>query len=527
MLKKFLIALIILLAASSTAAAEKILFIPHDDRPVSCQQPAEVVAHLGYEILMPPTEILTQPEKLWHWFDENAPAADAAVVASDALLYGGLISSRSHKISAEKIQARVENFKALREKNPSLKIYVFGSLMRTPSVGTPGDIEEPDYYGQYGADIFQLTRLLDKQETKKLSGGEKKNLAELQKKIPAEFLDDYFARREKNFGATKQLVDLAGGGVIDSLIIGRDDNAPLCQTHRENRQLLAYIAEKKISKTRAQSHAGIDEYAMLLLTRAVTDLRGEIPFVYVKFNSGVGEKTVPAYSDEELGQSIRDEILLAGGMKIPKPDRADLVLFVNTDPKGKTYHMHNSCPPMILTKSQQKYFQRNAKKFSAMVEEAVNKNLPVAVADVIFANGSDSALMDELERRDLLFKLRAYAGWNTATNTSGFVLGSGILSRHMTDDARDKILARRYLDDWGYQTFVRTQIAAELAKEPNGYQIYLHLGDRENSVAERETELMRKFAVENFPQLSFLRQVTVTNPWHRMFECAIHFGGTD
>lgn len=526
-MKKFLLALIIFLAANCTASAEKILFIPHDNRPVSCQQPAEVVEHLGYEVLMPPTEILTRPDELWTWLEQNAFAADAAVIASDALLYGGLIPSRSHEIPAEKIQARVENFKALREKNPSLKIYAFGSLMRTPQVGTPGDIEEPEYYGEHGANIFQLTRLLDKQETKKLSGSEKKTLAELEKIIPAEILDDYFARREKNFSATKNLVDLAGDGVIDSLVIGRDDNAPLCQTHRENRHLLAYIAEKKIPKTRVQSNAGIDEYAMLLLSRAVTDLRGEIPFVYVKFNRGVGEKTVPAYSDEQLGQSIRDEIILAGGMKVPKPDRADLVLLVNTDPNGKTYELHNSVPPLILSKSRQKYFQRNAKNFSSMVEDAVKKNLPVGVADVISANGADPALMDELRRRDLLFKLQTYGGWNTATNTAGFAVGAGILARHMTDDARDRLLARRYLDDWGYQTFVRTKIAEELTKEPNGFQIYLHLGEREAAVAERETELMRTFVMENLPSYNFLRNVTVTNPWHRMFECAIHFGGID
>ena len=498
--------------------AEKILFIPHDDRPVACQQPADVVAQLGYEIISPPLEFLTQPDKLWPWFYENAPAVDAAVVASDALLYGGLIPSRSHEIPIETLHARVENFKTLREKNPNLNLYLFGSLMRTPYFGTPGDREEPDYYGQYGTQIFQLTGLLDKQEISKLSGAEKKYLAELEKAIPDEILDDWFARRAKNLSATKKLLDMTADGVINYFIIGRDDNAPLSQTHRENRQLLEYM--KNIPKTKAQSQAGIDEYAMLLLTRAVNDLSGTLPFVNVQFNRGVGAKTVPSYSDEQIGNSIRNEILIAGAMFVPNPKRADFVLYVNTDPKGKTFEIHNSCPPQVLTKRQEKYFARNAKNFSAIVEDAVNQNLPVGVADIICANGADNFLMAQLRDKNLLFKLQSYGGWNTATNTSGFAIATGILARKMNRQSIDRLLATRYLDDWAYQANVRTQIADYLTKYPNSYQIFLNLGEQEAEVVPLENKFMQEFAKKNFPQWT---NFTVSNPWHRMFECRIDF----
>ena len=368
MFKKFFIALLLIFSCSAQASAEKILFIPHDNRPVSSQQPAEVVSQLGYEIISPPIEFLTQPDELWAWFYENAPFSDAAVVSSDALLYGGLIPSRSHEIPEEVLNSRVENFKTLREKNPNLNLYLFGSLMRTPMFGTPGDIEEPDYYGQYGMQIFELTKMLDKQEISKLNKNEKIYLDSLEREIPDEILDDYFARRVKNLSATKKLLDFTHEDIINFFIIGRDDNAPLSQTHRENRQLLEYM--KNIPKTKAQSHAGIDEFAMLLLTRAVNDLSGTIPFVNVQFNRGVGEKIVPKYSDEQIGDSIRSEILIAGAMFVPNPERADFVLFVNTDPKGETFELHNSLPPLTLTEKQEKYFARNAEKFSAMIEDA-------------------------------------------------------------------------------------------------------------------------------------------------------------
>ena len=513
---KFFIALLIIFSTSAQVSAEKILFIPHDNRPVSSQQPSDVISQLGYEIISPPTEFLTNPDQLWTWFNENAPFVNAAVVSSDALLYGGLIPSRSHEISAEILNSRVQNFKILRDNNPNLNLYAFGSLMRTPSFGTPGDREEPAYYGQFGAKIFQLTALLDKNETSKLNSKEKIQLDTLEKEIPDEILDNWFARRVKNLSATKNLIDLTADDVINFFVIGRDDNAPLCQTHRENRQLLAYM--ENIPKTKAQSHAGIDEFAILLLTRAVNDLNCHIPFVNVQFNRGKGAKTIPHYSDEEIGQSIRDEIIIAGAMFVPKPERADFVLFVNSDPKGNTFELHNSFPPQVLTKKQQKYFARNAENFADMVENAVNNNLPIGIADIITANGSDNFLMAQLSEKNLLFKLQSYGGWNTATNTSGFALSTGILAKKMSRASIDRLLATRYLDDWAYQANVRTAIADELSKRPDGLAIYLNLGDHEPEIFKRENVLMHEFAVEYFPQWN---SFVVSNPWHRMFECRI------
>ena len=212
--------------------------------------------------------------------------------------------------------------------------------------------------------------------------------------------------------------------------------------------------------------------------------------------------------------------MIAGAVPVTKPERADFVLMVNTDPKGNTFHFHNSFPPQILTEHDQKYFTKNAKKFSAQIEDAIKKKLPVGVADVIAANGSDNFLMNQLRDKNLLFKLQSYAGWNTATNTSGFALGTGILAKKMSRQSIDKLLAVRYLDDWAYQANVRTAIAAELSKIPDGLQIYLNLGDHELEIIKRENQLMYEFAEKNLPSW---KDFIVSNPWHRMFECKIVF----
>ena len=173
-----------------------------------------------------------------------------------------------------------------------------------------------------------------------------------------------------------------------------------------------------------------------------------------------------------------------------------------------------------MTKKQQKYFARNAKNFSALVEDAVNNNLPVGVADIITANGSDNFLMAQLRDKNLLFKLQSYGGWNTATNSSGFALATGILAKKMSRQSVDRLLTTRYLDDWAYQANVRTAIADELSKRPDGLAIYLNLADLESEIVKRENVLMHEFAADNLPNI---KNFSVSNPWHRMFECQIDF----
>lgn len=520
---------LIMLPIVTVNAAGKILFIPSDDRPVSFRQPVEVVEQTGFEVITPPKNFLGSfnhpgdSEKLWEWIEENVSNADAAVVSSDALLYGGLIPSRKHEISAEVLNSRVEKFKSLRQKNPALKIYVLCSLMRTPQFGTKGDIEEPEYYAEHGANIFNYTALVDKSEISKLTGKEKKYLDYLENVIPNEILTDWFSRREKNLAATKKLLDMTNSDIISYLVVGRDDNSPLSQTHKESRQLREYAENINVHESKFQSLAGIDEFGMLLLTRAVNDLRGESPKIFVAYNKGVGAKTIPAYSDEQIGNSINSNVVIVGGEVVKNPAGADVVLLVNTDPKGKTYHNHNTFPDMQNKKFNYNVPRDGTKFFADMVESYVKKGYPVSVADVTFANGADNPMMKMLQERGLLYKLQAYSGWNTATNSSGFVLGTGILAQHMSDESKDRLLTTRYLDDWGYQANVRTTIGMEIFNTRQGKVLYYQFDGKTLNAEKRIKTLLRDFADRNLPPYKFLRKMKVTCPWNRMFEVDIRF----
>ena len=318
----------------------RILFIPHDNRPISDEQTADVVRKLGYEVVVPPQEILGgredlgEPEKLWTWAEQNVKDVQAAVVSSDTMLYGSLVGSRKHDFSKEEILERTKKFKEFRASNPKLKLYVFGSIMRTPRSGEASGSMEPGYYRNYGSDIFRYTSLADKQEIEGLTRRETKEYDFLRRLIPQKSLQDWMNRRDKNFAANQAMIDLTRQGNFDYFVLGRDDNAPYSQTHRESRKLTEY--GNGLGPSRFQTMAGIDEIGMLLLTRAVNDMAHNVPFVYVRYNWGSGGYTVPSYSDEHISNSIRSAVTAAGGMLVTTPQKAEFVLAVNTNPNGRT-----------------------------------------------------------------------------------------------------------------------------------------------------------------------------------------------
>ncbi len=508
-------------SAAQPAAAKKredpnkahILFVPHDNRPISDEQTAETIRKIGWEIETPPDEILGsrnnlgKPEEVWAWLEERAKTADVAVLSSDTLLYGSLVGSRKHQFSESEIHQRVQRFREFKKAFPKLRLYVWGSIMRTPRSAEASGGSEPSYYASYGSDIFRYTALTDKQETEGLTRREKKEFEFLKKLIPQKALNDWLSRRNKNFSASREMISLARAGTFNYFALGRDDNAPYSQTHMESRKLAE--AGKDLGPSKFQALAGIDEFAMLMLTRAVNDWTKSVPFVYVKYNWGRGGETVPSYSDEKISDSIKGHVLAAGGMLVSSPKNADFTLLVNTNPNGRTYEANdrkNNGKP-----------NEGTKYFVDMVAESVASGKPTCVADIAYANGSDNALMEMLKNRDLLYQLRAYSGWNTATNSTGFVLGQGMLASRMTSDALDQLLTTRYLDDWAYQANIRGIVARQLGWF-RAAGAYSSLDDKRPAAEMRATQFMRRFIEENLPPFPDMQYLEVHFPWNRMFE---------
>ena len=533
---------VFLAAVSGIAAAKKkeapkdkgtIVFIPHDNRPISDVETAATIRQLGYKVVVPPDELLGSnsnlgdSDKLWQWLEDNTtvphkkdkkppykplPGIKAVVLSGDAMIYGSLVGSRKHHFTQQKLLERVKKFQEFKDSHPKVPMYVFSSIMRTPRTGEASGSEEPGYYFSYGTDIFRYTALKDKEEVEGLTKREKKEMKFLTEFLPREAIYDWMSLRSKNLEFNKAMIDLAKAGTFSYFCLGRDDNAPYSQTHRESRWLNDYGRE--LGKTRFNNMAGIDEFGMLLLTRAVNDLEAVMPFVYVRYNMGEGARVVPSYSDEAIDKTIRSHVIMAGGVYVTTPARADLVLLVNTNPNGETYEA-NDAGNTEKSRFSTRYFMN-------MLEEELAEGRPVGIADIAYANGSDNALMAALRDKDLLFRLQAYSGWNTPTNSTGFVLGQGMLVPRMSDESRKRLLYTRYLDDWGYQANVRQNLSATLGYF-KGQGSGGNLNEKRAQTEASATLRMQTFAGWNLPKFVDVKQIKVTMPWNRLFECYPQF----
>ncbi|MBR4904627.1 MAG: DUF4127 family protein [Selenomonadaceae bacterium] len=507
-------------AAKKKKIQEKVLYIPHDSRPIVNKQTIEVLEKAGWVVVSPPIELLGDrenlgdPDLLWDWLNKNAKKdITAAVISSDALLYGSLIGSRKHEYDADEILARADLFNEFRKKHKKLPLYVFGSVMRTPRTGLASGYEEPDYYRYYGTNIFRLTELMDKQELEGLTPREIKEFNFLQRLIPQKAIEDWMGRREKNFDANKKLIDYARNKTFSYLLLGRDDNAPYSQTHNEGRKLVEY--GRGLGINQYITTAGIDEIGLVMLTRAVNKQSNTSPKIFVKYNFGRGGQTIPAYSDEDIDTSINSAIAAAGATFTQDEDRADFILAVNTNPDGKTFEANDEINNGSAREGTQ--------FFVDAVQDYIDNERRVIIADVAFANGSDNALMEQLKRRGLLFKIRAYSGWNTPTNSSGFALSTGILSARMKDNSVDELLLHRYLDDWAYQANVRNVVSSQLDWIA-GDGRYEFLNDKRYSAEDSCAALLGEFAQRNLPNFTGNDNIRVRFTWNRMFEADISIG---
>lgn len=494
-----------------------ILYVPQDDRPISSDQTADAIRAMGYTVEMPPKGILGdrdregRPEDINRWLMQNADDKNkVAVISTDAMIYGSLVNSRKHHIPKEMLLRRVDNIANLHKKFPDMPIYMFTSVMRTPQDGASSGTEEPDYYVQYGREIANYTKT-DNADT---SGLDESYQVALRQGAYEAALADWMQRRKNNLQISARLMNLVRTGSAQYMVMGKDDNSKFSQTHKESVALQEYADRIGLGNDKFQILTGLDEIGLLTLMRMVDKLENNTPYVYVKYASGLGGATVPSYSDEPVDETLTDQIRTIGGVRTYNLDRADLVMMINTNRSGWTYDANT--PVNTL---QPRY---NTMSFVDDINKLVKDGYHVSIGDIAFANGSDNALMYQLQKADLLDKLYGYAGWNTPTNSTGFALGLGVIGTKVNQEQRDKLLLTRYLDDWVYQANIRQNVNSYINLLP-GAGDYLTIGDTKLPFAEeRGTELMRAFAGENLSLFANAVNVSITMPWNRIFEANIN-----
>ena len=507
------VALMVTAIATGTSInidAETVLYVPQDDRPVSLQYTVDTAREAGMTVLTPPQHLISgktyqgQADQIMAWVEQNAGRADVMVLSTDTLIYGGLVDSRKHNIPLSTLQNRLKRIEGLKARNKNVRIYGFGTVMRSPRASGGGT--EPAYYAEYGSTIFQIAALQDKLDSGSLTQEETQKLMSLQASVPVEYLQDWFDRRQKNMKINKELIDETRSGVFDYFALGHDDTSQLSQSALEGRYLNRY--SKDISVEKYGSFPGADQLGLLLMARSRTDVSTEKPTFSVIYPLGGGGKTLPGYEDQTIDKTIAQHVEAVGGTMVTQ-GKPTVLLAVNTPLTTSTGESENFENFPMISNSTNAFVDR--------IQQAVDSGVNVSVADIAFNNGADNTLVSAMYKRDLLYKIGAYNGWNTASNTVGYAIAQGLLLKSMSPEGHRDMLTQQYLDNWAYQANIRKDIyRMQDSIRTDNVRYSGELNERlESYLGERIQDFAEKYLKIN------PRTVKATFPWGRLFETDI------
>ncbi|OTA27585.1 hypothetical protein B9G54_00480 [Alloscardovia macacae] len=493
----------------------KVLLVPLDERPCNAKFPLLVAeSSEDIELLEPPQELFgykkspADVQNLSEWVIANACEADAMVIALDSLVYGGLIPSRIHYDDIDTLEARLNVVKDVRRKNPRIKIYAFSTVMRAPTYNSSE--EEPDYYAQYGADLFLRRTLMDKKDRGLLLEGDLDQLDSIV--IPSTVIRDYETRREINLTLNQLVLKLVKSGDIDYVVFPQDDSSPFGYTAQAQRKLAQAIASSGV-----RSHVGIypgsDEVGLTLLSHAVCALRNEKPSISVHYVSTLGPGIVPRYEDRPMYESLKAHIRAAGARIADSSEKADIELMINSP--GKTMQEAQ----YSLVKRDLTYdTYRNLSEFVNTIVDYADQGRKIAVCDSAYSNGGDPQLIAMMDECGIISSISSYAGWNTNCNTLGNTLSQAILAQDTNANVQ-RNLAYRLIEDVFYQTFVRWQLDEEILDHGGSYTNVSSCLDWARSCGREKLQSM-------YDALSFAVGMpmsidSVDFPWERLFEINI------
>ncbi len=512
----------------------RIVLLPLDDRPAVAQF-AQMIGAIGdYEVVMPPKEMLgrfTTPgdtKKLRDWLGiVNYTKIDAVVISVDMLTYGGLVASRAPDTTQANAIKRLEFFRWLKSKHPTVPIYAFNVLMRV----APTASKETRAWRE---DLARWAELMDrapKTNDAKLQA----ELEQLKSKLDRTVMDNYLAARRRDLQVNLAMIKLYQERVIDNLIFLQDD-AREYGLHRHDQLILRERLKTGGFDDEVPIYNGADEGSLSLVARAVLDRQKQKIKVAVVYSSEKSRKVIAPYEDHPLEFTVENQIKAAGGQLVSANETPDYTLYVNAP-------------------------ETNASEFTIFSKNLVadlKAGKPVALADVHFPaphfSGADERLVTILKTEKLIDKLTGYAAWNTAGNTLGTTIPAAnlrVFSKQITDAperaarasvAHFEFLLHRFAGDYLYHNLVRFEINAQLRKPPAvpTDEFTDEMYNRTNKqVQDKLQPLLERFFAEHFqgrtyPLGSFneqkrelriesLKGLKIYLPWPRTFEATIEY----
>ncbi len=492
--------------------------LPLDERPCNYRFPSLMCqGNDNIRLLVPPKVWMGEKkspantEALSQWVMDQARHCDALVISLDTLVYGGIAPSRLHHLSLETCLRRLEVIRRLRMELPNLKLYGFNLIMRAPAYSSSE--EEPDYYADYGRELYLIGRGRDMNALlgDRMPAAERAQWEKASAFVPANVLEDFESRRKINHQVNLCAIDLARHGILDFLVIPLDDCAQYGWAPGEQRTLRQEIIGGGLG-TRIHVYSGADDVGSVLVARAVNQLRGRTPLVHVRTSASGGNFVIPKYEDRMFGESVKWQIVTAGGLPWPVPGEADWVLMTNA-PTASGEDMTEA--PLALESRHPSYnTDRCLPEFITALKTLAGR-MPVALADAAMGNGADDELMNLLAAEGLLESLSAYGGWNTAANAMGACIAQAML-RGDGETGADAFTVMRLVEDWGYMVHARETAIKTITRL--GGDAFSLMGHGE-MLGQAVTQELNDFLMQKAPSLARAWQVTeVTFPWHRLFE---------
>jgi len=485
--------------------------IPLDERPVNTRYPVQIARIAGADVRIPPAAALShfrEPasfDALSDWLLEQLPALDALIVSIEMLGYGGLIASRISDEPGGAIFKRLDLLGTIRKQRPDLPILGFNVITR---ISRHNDAtEEPLYWAQHGANLFRLSQLMDRWS---LGQSVIEEYADLIAEVPAEYVVDFLARRDRNHVVNHVVITMLMRGEIDTLVLSSDDTSQYGLGVKEKRELIALAGRYQLGE-RLLMYPGADEVGCVLAARLINQAAGRTPRFQVVYAVPGGESIVAAFEDGPVHQTVERQVIAAGAVIVPEDEPFDVRLIVNP-PLGPDADW-----PRPYTEAERGTRLPPLEAAVQQIKRALQEGERVAVADVAHANGTDNLFFDLLCAEIDLSRLAAYAAWNTAGNTIGTVIAQACAALSITDDsAQQAFLLHRMIEDWAYQANVRDDVRGWLEaqtgqREPSSDQLV-------ETRAQIETRLQAR--LDQLPGFAAwcIAPGSVRLPWRRTFE---------
>lgn len=486
----------------------KIVYIPLDERPCNYAFASQIAAGSPVCLASPAKELLgwkktpTDTARLMAFLETECADADALVLSLDMLLYGGIIPSRLHHLTEAELTARLDDVRALRTKNPKLRIFAFALIMRCPSYSS-GD-EEPDYYETCGREIFLTGQVKHKLSLGLITEEEAAGLLKTYGEKTGEHLADYEKRRAVNRAMLEKILT-EYRDCFEVLVIPQDDSSTYGYTTVDREYLKQVVAKSGLGEV--SMYPGADEVGMSLLANAACTLMGKFPKVRPIFAHEDSPKVKPLYEDRPVGQTL-PLLMAASGCRLTDKDDADITLYLN-------YPAFD--PVEVWEEPSEGYAPRNLPRFCENIAADVKTGKLTALADCAYCNGGDAELANLLAQKIPLTDLAAYAGWNTSSNTLGTVACQAVFAWLFgQNDLSRRFTAQRLYEDVGYCGHVRREVTALI--EPMGYG-YFNAGEADGIVAQMVRKHVETYMEKLLPGIAKCYEIDRCQlPWKRMFE---------